>query len=111
MGPHVHRIVSDPVQTARELGAEHGRTAAEAWWEDMPPHIRWFGDLGEAEAMVVPPAPDLWTKGCGYGIPEFTRELGGRSTLRDVLAYEAAFAAAVEATIREACEGSATSAR
>lgn len=108
-------------EKARELGAEHGKAAGEAWLET-------FGECGHFQRQGTPcadhalPEPDLsgeWVD--GYSPRQLVVDAtGGYPKVLDMTsttglmfqeienelcdAYAAAFTAAVEATVRAKCE-------
>lgn len=104
-GTRTPSAADSAVQRASELGAEHGTRAAEDWWPTATPSQRDFLTLRARKGMSFPtgawlPQPDLrnnydnLTELFGADVPRWEM----------TLAWEAAFTAAVEATIRAKCE-------
>lgn len=108
---HAVECVCHPIVRASVLGAEHGRVAAEAWLR-RPEHNMTVRAFGASSVRIAgrgaKPVPDLsddydiFSLGLDAGrLPDG----GCVSTPEMWAAYEAAFTAAVEATVRAQCEG------
>lgn len=94
--------MSDPAQTARELGADHGRTAAEAWWVGLSEYMRNY----QRDMRPIPNPGRDWPQPEVHKLDDWN--LGRNDWKVWATAYEVAFTAAVEATIRREVSGGHT---
>lgn len=116
------RIMETPTDRAALLGTEHGTQAAKAWWPSWSRYANQVRFLVEADAIdeLDPPQPDLSGDDTdGYAAWDLAHDCYGKEpgwnagmtqaecwTQRQscVGAYETAFRAAVESTIRQAVQ-------
>lgn len=108
-----------PIGRAREIGTEHGKAAAEAWLPEVSTlDLGAILEDGERVAVYGWPEPDLSgdnlsrvADDCGHDYPnpepgteDFVDGYWQAGFDAIAKAYEAAFTAAVEATVRAKCE-------
>lgn len=109
---HAVECVCHPIVRASVLGAEHGRVAAEAWLR-RPEHNTTLRAFGASAVRVAGrgllPVPDLsggtvgdWSQGDLRSLCDIPDDVPLEAACD---AYEAAFTATVEATVRAQCEG------